>query len=77
MSTVGEIEAAFEKLSSREQEEFALWYEGRLSKVGPDPEIDELWKTEIERRLDEIRSGKVLAIPGEEVMADLRRRYGV
>ncbi len=77
MSTVGEIEAAFERLSPHEKEEFALWYEERLTKVCPDPEIDELWKTEIERRLDEIRSGKVQAIPGEQVMADLRRHYGV
>lgn len=77
MSTVGEIEAAFEKLSSREKEEFALWYEERLTKVGPDPEIDELWSVEIQRRLDEIRSGKVQSIPGEQVMANLRRRYGL
>jgi putative addiction module component (TIGR02574 family) len=77
MSTVVEIETAFEKLSSRDKEEFALWYEERLTKVGPDPEIDQLWAVEIQRRLDEIRSGKVQAIPGEQVMADLRRRYGV
>ncbi len=76
MSTGVEIEAAFEKLSLREKEEFAVWYEERLTKLGPDPEIDERWKTEIERLLDEIRNGKVHAIPGEQVMADLRRRYG-
>lgn len=76
MRTVVEIEAAFEKLSSREQEEFALWYEERLTKVGPVPEIDPLWTVEIQRRLDEICSGKVQAIPGEQVLADLRRRYG-
>lgn len=76
MSTVVEIEATFEKRSSREKEEFALWYEERLTKVGPDPEIDELWSVKIQRRLDEIRSGKVQAIPGEQVMANLCRRYG-
>ncbi len=77
MSTVQEIEAAFEKLSSREREEFAEWYEARLAQIGPDPEIDKLWAEEIDRRLDEVRSGKVQLIPGEQVMADLRRRYGV
>ncbi|MBI5766468.1 MAG: hypothetical protein HZA93_01645 [Verrucomicrobia bacterium] len=30
MSTVIEIAAAFEKLSAREREEFAEWYEARL-----------------------------------------------
>lgn len=73
--SVSEIERAYEKLSAREQEEFAEWYEARLARLGPDPETDELWAKEIQRRLDEIRSGKVQGIPGEQVMADLRRRY--
>jgi putative addiction module component (TIGR02574 family) len=77
MSTVMEIEAAFEKLSAREREEFAEWYEARLAHVGPDPEIDKLWAVEIDRRLEEVRSGKVQGIPGEQVMAEMRRRYGV
>ena len=76
MSTVTEIEAAFEKLTAREREEFAEWYEARLANTGPDPEIDKLWALEIDRRLEDIRSGKVQAVPGEQVMADLRRRYG-
>jgi putative addiction module component (TIGR02574 family) len=75
MSTLVEIETAFEKLSARDREEFAEWYEGRLAQVGPDPEIDQLWAAEIQRRLEDIRSGKVQAIPGEPVMAELRRRY--
>ena len=69
------MKAAFEKLSAREQEEFAEWYETRLASRGPDSETDELWAVEIQRRLDEIRSGQVQAIPGEQVMADFRRRY--
>jgi putative addiction module component (TIGR02574 family) len=77
MSTVIEIAAAFEKLSAREREEFAEWYEARLAQIGPDPEIDELWAVEVQRRWEEIRSGKVQTIPGEQVMADFRRRYGM
>ena len=76
MSTLVEIETAFEKLSAREKEEFAVWYEGRLAQGGPDPAIDQLWAAEVQRRLEEVRSGKVPAIPGEPVMAELRRRYG-
>jgi putative addiction module component (TIGR02574 family) len=75
MSTVTEIETAFEKLSSREQEEFAEWYERRLASCGPDPAVDEAWAVEAQRRLEEIRSGKVQGIPGDQVMAELRRRY--
>ena len=74
--SVLELENAFDKLSAREKDEFAQWYEGRLAQVGPDPEVDELWAGECERRLEEIRSGKAQSIPGEQVMAELRRRYG-
>ncbi|MEP7075892.1 MAG: addiction module protein [Acidobacteriota bacterium] len=38
-------------------------------------EIDELWSAEVERRIDEVESGKVKTIPGEEVFAGLRERY--
>lgn len=37
-------------------------------------EIDELWKTEAERRVEEIKNGKVKPIPGEEVFTDIRKK---
>ena len=37
-------------------------------------EIDELWKTEAERRVEEIKNGKVQPIPGEEVFTDIRKK---
>ena len=77
MSALTEIEAAFEKLSPREREEFADWYERRLASAGPKAEIEEVWAVEAERRLAEIRGGQVQAIPGEPVIAELRRRYHV
>jgi putative addiction module component (TIGR02574 family) len=75
--SVTELEAAFEKLSAREQEQFAEWYEERLAQGGFEPTNEEAWAVEAERRLEELSSGKVQAIPGEQVMAELRRRYGV
>ena len=45
-----------------------------------DPAEDEairaLWAKEAIRRRDEIRSGKVQAIPGEEALAQVRRSVG-
>ena len=41
-----------------------------------DPEIDALWVEEAERRMEEIRDGKVVPIPGEQVFEDIRRRFG-
>ena len=37
-------------------------------------EIDELWKTEAERRVKEIKNGKVKPIPGEEVFKEIRKK---
>ena len=37
-------------------------------------EIDELWSIEAERRVEEIKSGKVKPIPGEEVFKEIRER---
>lgn len=39
-------------------------------------EIHQLWTEEAIRRRDEIRSGRVEPIPGEEVLAEVRRIVG-
>jgi putative addiction module component (TIGR02574 family) len=47
-----------------------------LESISPSQgEIDELWKVEVERRIDEVESGKVNTIPGEEVFARIRERF--
>jgi putative addiction module component (TIGR02574 family) len=38
-----------------------------------DPEIEAAWKTEIDRRIEEIQSGKVKGIPAEKVLARIRK----
>lgn len=35
--------------------------------------VRQLWAAEALRRRDEVRSGRVLAVPGEEVLAHVRR----
>ena len=37
-------------------------------------EIDKLWAKEAEKRVEEIRSGKVKTIPGEKVFKKIRDR---
>ena len=39
-------------------------------------EIDELWAVEAERRIDEVATGSVKTIPGEEVFRKVRERFG-
>ena len=41
-----------------------------------DPEIEAAWQTEIARRVEEIQSGKVQGLPGEEVSARVRKIVG-
>jgi len=46
-----------------------------LDSISPtQSQIDELWKIEVERRIDEVESGKVKTIPGDEVFAKIRDR---
>ena len=42
----------------------------------PDPEIDREWVAVSKRRLVELRSGSVKPVPGEEVFARARERFG-
>ena len=43
----------------------------------PDPDVDEAWGREIDRRLSEWESGKVKSIPGEQVMDEIRKIVGL
>ena len=39
-----------------------------------EPDIEKTWAEEAQRRLDELRSGKVKAIPGDVVITNRRKR---
>ena len=43
----------------------------------PDESNTAAWFALAKRRLDELRSGAVKAIPGDEVFAKIKQRYGV
>jgi putative addiction module component (TIGR02574 family) len=43
----------------------------------PDPAVEAAWGREIDRRLAELESGKVQSIPGEQVMAEVRKIVGL
>jgi putative addiction module component (TIGR02574 family) len=38
-------------------------------------EIDELWTKEAERRVKEIKTGKVKTIPGDKVFKEIQKKY--
>jgi len=44
--------------------------------VAENDEIQRLWAAEAIRRRDEVRSGRVQPVPGEQVLAEVRRTVG-
>ena len=76
MSTkLAELKQQAAQLSEEERAELALALIESLDGP-PDGELDEAWRREIERRLGQIDRGEVEPIPGDEVFARLRRRFG-
>ena len=41
----------------------------------PQSEINDAWSEEVERRIDEVESGQVKTIPGEQVFAEIKQRF--
>jgi len=70
-SPSGELESKALKLSRRERARLA---QRLLSSLDQEVDVDaaELWLQEAERRLDELKSGKVAGIPAEKVIRKAR-----
>jgi putative addiction module component (TIGR02574 family) len=70
---LAELKTMAAQLSDAERAEFALFLIASLD--GPaDPDVEEAWRLEIERRIGQIDRGEVQPIPGDEVFARLRNR---
>ena len=41
----------------------------------PEDDIDRQWIAEAEHRLNEVHTGRVKAIPGDQVFAQIRKRF--
>lgn len=73
MSTSAEI---IHEAESLPVEQRALVVDALLRSLNPpDPENDRKWAEVARRRLEELRAGKVKAIPGEEVFEKIRSRF--
>jgi putative addiction module component (TIGR02574 family) len=46
-----------------------------LDERPPEEGVEEAWAEEIKRRVDDIRSGKVKMIPGEQVLRELAKEF--
>jgi len=74
-NVLAEMKEKASKLSETERAELALSLIESLD-GSPDPDVEEAWRLEVERRIGQIERGEVQLIPGDEVFARLRRRLG-
>jgi len=59
-----------------EAEERAMFVDSLLKSLNPpESEIDKKWASVAKRRMEELRSGGVKAIPGEEVFKKIWNRF--
>ena len=76
MSTeFAELKQKAAQLSENERAELAL---ALIESLDGEPEtgVDEVWRVEIARRIAQIERGEVQRVPGDEVFARLRRKFG-
>ena len=72
MSTVETLEAEALRLSAAER---ARLVERLIASLDADPEIEEAWAAEVERRHAEIESGAVGTLPGPETLSKLKTEF--
>ena len=71
-SSIETIEAEALRLSPTER---ARLIERLIASLDVDPEVEEAWAAEVERRNDEIESGKVSLLSGPEAIAKLKASF--
>jgi putative addiction module component (TIGR02574 family) len=72
------IEEIAEEALALPSEARALLADRLVESLDPaeDGTLHELWAAEAHRRLEDLRSGEVRSIPGEEAVEALRKKYG-
>jgi putative addiction module component (TIGR02574 family) len=66
------LEAEALQLSPSER---ARLVEKLIASLDADPEVEEAWAAEVERRLAEIENGTVSLLPGPETVAKLKAEF--
>jgi putative addiction module component (TIGR02574 family) len=70
---VQQLKSQASALSEAERAELAYYL---LTSLDPEEEgVEEAWRTEIARRVAQIRNGQAVGRPIDEVLAELRERY--
>lgn len=72
--TAEKLKAQLSQLSTQERAELAHFLIHSLDE-GVDADGEAAWDAELERRMEEIRSGKAVGEPADKVFAELRKKY--
>lgn len=70
--TVESLEAEALQLSAAER---ARLVERLIASLDADPEVEETWGAEVERRNAEVESGAVSLLPGPQVLAEQKAEF--
>jgi putative addiction module component (TIGR02574 family) len=68
-SIIEDLESAAMQLTRAERARLA---ERLIASLDEDVEIEQVWAEEVRRRVEELQSGAVQSIPGEQVFAELK-----
>ena len=69
------LEKQAQELSTKERAQLAMALIESLDQ-GCDEDVEEIWLDEAERRLDEYRTGRIKAIPANEVFERIEKKLG-
>ncbi len=73
--TLDQLKRQLGTLPTQERAELAQFLLHSLDEDEDPAEVEAAWAAELDRRADEIISGKVVGIPAEEVFKELREKY--
>ncbi len=73
-TTVERLKSELTALSVEHRAELAHFLIQTLNTEG-DAEVDQAWEDEVNRRLDQIKSGNARGIPADQVFARLKAKY--
>lgn len=71
-ANVEELEAVALQLPQGER---ARLVERLIASLDADPEVEDVWAAEVERRNAELESGAVALVPGPEALAELKAEF--
>jgi putative addiction module component (TIGR02574 family) len=72
--TTDQLKSVLSELGSQERVELVRYLIDSLHEEG-ELQVDPAWEAELDRRVEEMRSGEVPGIPADEVIAELREKY--